>query len=209
MSFGLNGSGSFTTGVATGIYSHAIDTENRIVIAYNNGSNSVAVARYLPDGSGLDISFGTGGFVTSLISGISGNTNIKVTIDANNQVVVAAVVGTTFVINRYSSDGTSVSQTLTVLAASIGGDNTNSVYTLAKLLIDTDGKAIITAYDAYPAQNLLVVFRTTATLSGLDTAVFNSPNGYIQYQVSTGSTQVITDSLIHPDGRIVSVGYEN
>ena len=76
-------------------------------------------------------------------------------------------------------------------------------------MIDLDGKAIITGYDAYPTPNSLVVMRTTANLSGLDTTLFNSPNGYITYQVSTGYTQVITDSLIDSNGRIVSVGWEN
>lgn len=217
-SFGNDGYQSINTGT-TGIYTHTIDTQNRIIIAYNDGSNNVAVARFLEDGSGLDTSFNSTGTVPGIInvadriSGISGNTNMNVAIDTNNQVVVTAVVGSKFVIYRYYPDGTittgsSIQEQLTVVATDLGGTS-SSLYTIARLLIDTDNKTIITAYDAYPTPNLLIVMRATANLSGLDTTLFNSPNGYISYQVSTGSTQVGTDALIHPDGRIIVVGSES
>jgi len=206
-SFGVNGSGSTTQGT-TGIYTHAIDTENRIVIAYNDGSDNVAISRILADGSALDSSFGAGGSVTDQMSGISGNTNIQVAIDANNQVVAAAVVGTTFVIYRYSADGTTAPEKLTIAASDIGGIDISSIYTISKLIIDTSGQAIVTGYDAYPTPNNTVVMRATPTLSGLDTTDFNAPDGYIAYQVAIGNSQVVTDSLIHPDGRIVLTGWE-
>lgn len=217
-SFGSDGSGLFKQGT-TGIYTHAIDTENRIVIAYNDGSNNVAVARFLSDGSGLDTSFNTTGTTPGIIntadriSGISGNTNMKIAIDTNNQVVVTAVVGSTFVVTRYYQNGTlasgtSIQETIVIAATSLGGTS-SSLYTIAKLLIDTDNKAIITAYDAHPTPNDIIVMRLTANLSGLDTTLFNASQGYISYQVSTGNTQVGTDAMIHPDGRIIVVGSES
>lgn len=212
-SFGSNGSGLFKQGT-TGIYTHAIDTENRILIAYNDGSNNVAVARFLSDGSGLDTSFNTTGTTPGIIntadriSGISGNTNMKIAIDTNNQ-----VVGSTFVVTRYYQNGTlasgtSIQETVVIAATSLGGTS-SSLYTIAKLLIDTENKTIITAYDAHPTPNDIIVMRLTANLSGLDTTLFNASQGYISYQVSTGNTQVGTDALIHPDGRIIVVGSES
>jgi len=217
-SFGSNSSGLFTQGT-TGIYTHAIDTENRIVIAYNDGSNNIAVARFLTDGSGLDTSFNSTGTIPGIIdgadriSGISGNSNMNIAVDTNNQVVVVGIVGSTFIVNRYYPDGTittgsSIQEQLIIAATSLGG-TASSLYTISKLLVDTDNKTIITAYDAYPTPNDLIVMRATANLSGFDTTLFNSPDGYIAYQVSTGNTQVGNDALIHPDGRVIVVGFED
>ena len=138
---------------------------------------------------------------------------MKIAIDTNNQVVVSAVVGSTFVVTRYYPNGTpasgsSIQETVVIAATSLGGTS-SSLYTIAKLLIDTDNKTIITAYDAHPTPNDIIVMRLTVNLSGLDTTLFNAPQGYISYQVSTGNTQVGTDALIHSDGRIIVVGSES
>ncbi|MGZ6254899.1 MAG: hypothetical protein ACXWL5_02855, partial [Candidatus Chromulinivorax sp.] len=65
--FGNDGYQSTNTG-STGIYTHTIDTENRIIIAYNDGSGNVVISRFLADGSALDTTFGTAGSVTTQIS---------------------------------------------------------------------------------------------------------------------------------------------
>lgn len=204
-SFGARNSGFFSQGT-TGIYTHAIDTQNRIVIAYNDGSNNVAVARILADGSGLDSSFGTGGLVTDKISGISGNSNMKVTLDSSNQVIVAAVTnsGVDTVLKRYTNAGI-IDITLTVTSANLGGITS---LTLARLLSNTNGNLVAVGWDN-TTNDQLIIFQTAPDLTSLD-AGFNDTGtpGYLKYIVSTGLSQVANDALIHPDGRIIVVGSE-
>ncbi len=205
MSFGINGSSSFTQGT-TGLYTHAIDTQNRILIAYNDGDN-VVVARILADGSALDSSFGTAGSVTNQITGISGNSNIKITIDANGKIIVAAVnnSGVDTVLKRYTSAGI-IDVTLTVTSANLGGITS---LTLARLLANTNGNIIVVGYDN-TTNDQLIMFQTLPDLTSLDSG-FNDTGtpGYLKYIVSSGTSQVVTDAIMHPDGRIIAVGSEN
>ncbi|MDP3788668.1 MAG: hypothetical protein Q8Q60_05140 [Candidatus Chromulinivorax sp.] len=204
-SFGLGG---YMTRGTNPIYTHVIDSMNRIVIAYNDGTNKVAVARILANGSGLDTTFGTNGLVTSVISGISGNSNMRVAIDGNGKIIVVAVnsSGTNYVINRYLSTG-ALDVSLTITSANLG---TVTNITLSKLLVGIDGKVTIVGYDANAIQNKIMIVRTTTTLSGMDTT-FNASQtpGYITYEVASGVTQTANDAIIHPDGRIIVVGSEN
>jgi uncharacterized delta-60 repeat protein len=208
-SFGNGGYQSTSSVVgSTGIYTHAIDTQNRILIAYNNGSNNVAVSRVLADGSGLDTTgFGTGGSVTSQITGISGNTNMRVAVSSSNQVIVAAVLssGVAITIKRYTSAGV-IDATLALTSSDLG---TLTSFTLSRLLVDTNGQVIVVGYDN-AATDQIVVFRTLADLSALDAAFNPTPGtpGYLKYGVAATTTQVSTDALIHPDGRIIVVGSE-
>ncbi len=204
-SFGLGG---YMTRGTNPLYAHVIDTINRIIIVYNDGANNVAVARVLANGSGLDTTFGTNGLVTSIISGISGNSNMCVALDGNGKIIVAAVnnSGTNCVINRYLATGI-LDVSLTITSANLG---VLTSFTLAKLLVGADGKVSIVGSDANTTQNNMVIARTTTTLSGLDTT-FNTAQtpGYIKYRVASGATQIATDAMIHPDGRILVVGSEN
>ncbi|MBP6869618.1 hypothetical protein KBC04_01945 [Candidatus Babeliales bacterium] len=204
-SFGNNGYQSTNTG-STGIYTHAVDTNNNIVFAYNS-SNSVQVARYLADGSALDSTFTT---PTPLISTISGNTNMKVAVDSSNKVYAAGVInsGHSIMVKQYPTEGgtATLSATLadgTSSSLNIGGGG-SAVYTLSRLFVDVAGNTIVVAYDSN-AQKVVIVRLTTAF--ALDTT-FNS-TGYIRYEVAGGtSTQVATDAMIHPDGRILVSGSE-
>lgn len=199
-SFANSGYQSVNTGSA-GIYSHAIDTNNNIVFVYNNGSNAVAVARYLADGSALDSSFGT---PTPLINGITGNTNMKVALNSSNQVYVAAGTSSDNTISAkiYSQNGGTAIASANIAGVDLG--NASAVYTLGRLIVDQSGNAIIAAYDSNAQQ--VVIVRLTSSLA-LDTT-FNG-TGYITYQVAGGTTsQVVTDALIHPDGRIFISGSE-
>ena len=204
-------SGGYYSQGTNPIYTHVIDSLNNIVIAYNDGSNKVAVARILADGSGLDSTYGSAGIVPSVhrIGTISGNSNMRIAIDNQGYILATAVVGQNIVINRYTLDGTDIysSQSLTIsggLSGLIGG-NGSSAYILAKLLMDIDGKAIIVVYDTDTQQN--IVIRTTATLSGLD-STFNAQatSGYLRY--GTG-VDIATDAMISNDGRIIVIGATN
>ena len=194
----------YITQGSNGIYSQVIDTQDRIVIAYNDGSNNVAVARILADGSGLDQTFGTSGVVAvgDMIAGISGNTNLRVAIDASGNIFVAAVVGAGCTIKKYPTAGTSVTATLTITAANLG---TITALVLARLLIDENGKAIVIGSSTLAGADSIMEIRALADLSALD-STFN-PNGtpgYLAY--NNGTDESIQDAAIHPDGRIIVVG---
>jgi len=195
----------YMTQGSNGIYSQVIDGQDRIVIAYNDGSNNVAVARILADGSGLDSSFGTAGVVSvgNSIAGVSGNTNLRIAMDASGNIFVAAVIGAGVTIKKYPTAGTSVTATLTLSAANLG---TPTAVVLARLLIDENGKAIVVASSTYAAgTDKIMEIRALADLSALD-STFN-PNdtaGYLAY--NNGVSESIQDAAVHPDGRIIVVG---
>ncbi|MBP6869615.1 hypothetical protein KBC04_01930 [Candidatus Babeliales bacterium] len=197
-SFANNGYQSVDTG-STGIYTHAVDTNNNIVFAYNS-ANTVVVARYLADGSALDSTF----TASTAIATISGNTNMKVAVDSSNNVYAAGVIasGNSIMVKIYAAASGTESDTKTLTGTALG--NASAVYTLGRLLVDAAGNTIIAAYDSN-AQQIVVVRLTTAL--ELDTT-FNS-TGYIAYAVAGGtSSQIATDAMIHPDGRILVSGSE-
>jgi uncharacterized delta-60 repeat protein len=207
-SFGNGGYQSTGTG-STGIYSHAIDTQNRVVIAYNSGTGAgtgtVNVARMLADGSGLDSSFAT---PTPLISTVTSSDNMKVAVDSSNNVIVAAVTasGNTIAVKQYPAAGGTATETAAITGTNLG--NASAVYTIARLLVDAQNNVIVVAYDTNATQ--VVVMRLV--ISGgsyiLD-STFNNTTGYVLYTVPTGTaSQVAKDAMIHPDGRIIIVGSE-
>lgn len=204
-SFGSDGY-LVASATSNALFTHAIDTQNRVVIAYRDtAANKVFVARFLADGSGLDTSFSTDGLVDTGIV-VSGNSDMRVALDSSNNVVVAMIAsdGTTLTIRSYSNvDG---SQTTTFAPSlSLSG------FTLSRLLIDIDGKAIVVGSDnggEFAGQ--VVIARTTTALTALD-STFNTAGtaGYLKYIVASGTTQQTTYAMIHPDGRILIVGSEN
>ena len=202
-SFANNGYQSTNTG-STGIYTHAIDTQNRVVIAYNNGSNAVAIARFLADGSALDSAFTT---PTPLLATISGNSNFKVAVDSSNNVVAGAITasGNTIAVNKYPAAGGAATQTSAITGTALG--NASAVYTISRLIVDAQNNVIVVAYDANA--QLVVVVRLVISGAAyiLDTS-FNG-SGYISYAVAGATTSnVAKDAMIHPDGRILVVGSE-
>lgn len=204
-SFGNDGYQSANTG-ATGIYTHAIDSLNRVVVAYNSGtgagSGTVNVVRFLADGSGLDTTFDAS---ASYMSTVTSSSNMKIAVDSSNNVYVVAGVnsGNWIMISKYdASTGNLVGSAATLTGSDLG--NASAVYTMSKLIVDAQDKAILVAYDTNARTN--VVVRLTTGFA-LDTT-FNT-TGYITYQVAGGSTsQVANDAMIHPDGRIIVVGSE-
>lgn len=210
-SFGNDGYQSTNTG-STGIYTHAIDSQNRVVIAYNN-AGTLAVARFLADGSALDGSFGTAGLVTTNITGLQTgvNNNFKVAIDGSENIIVAAVTGNgttskTITVYSYVPAGTSTNATASFTGGTSFAGTSSSTFTIGRLLVDALGNVIIVASDSNPTPDQIVVTRITSALA-LDTT-FNT-NGWLSYDIAAGNSQQVTDALIHPDGRIIVVGSEN
>ncbi len=202
-SFGMDG--NLTQG-STGIYSQVIDSNDNIVIAYNDGSNNVAVARILADGSGLDTTFGIdeNGVIDieDRIIGMSGNTNLRIALDQCGKIVVITTTGTNIVIRRYTTDG-HIDATLTVAFASVGDIST---FTISKLLVDADGKSIVVGTATYESgTDKIVVLRAKHNLTGLD-CTFNHDGtpGYLAYNDTV--SQQTHDAMIHPNGTIGVVG---
>jgi len=203
------GTGGFYNTGTVGIYTHVIDTSNRIIIVYNNGSNVVAITRILADGSGPDLTFNTTGTVTTGITGISGNTNMKIVFDGSGNVIVAAVnnSGVDFVATRYTSTG-ALDVSLTITSANLG---TVTALTVAELLVNSEGKVVVVGYDNDATNDDYIIVQTNTALTSLDTTFNPTPGtpGYLKYKINSGNTvRQLTSALIHPDGRIISVGSE-
>ena len=103
-------------------------------------------------------------------------------------------------INQYAVTGGDAATSATITATQLG--NASGEYTLSRLIVDAQRNIIAVMYDSNAAQ--VVVARLTDALV-LDTT-FNT-TGYIRYQVAGAITSnVATDAMIHPDGRILVVG---
>jgi uncharacterized delta-60 repeat protein len=187
----------------TGIYTHAIDTQNRILISWvdTSDSNFVKVSRFLADGSALDTTFGTGGTVSTGAT-TYGNNGIRVALDGSNNVFVAQVAAgqTTVTIYAYDTTGTTLYTALTP-ALSL------TTFNITRLMIDTTGLVYVIGYDTAESDQI-VIARILANLSALDTT-FNPSTGYLKYAVAAATKQAATDALIHPDGRILVVGSQS
>ena len=199
-SFGVGGGYQTTNTGSTGIYSHVVDTQNRIAFVYNT-SGTVNVARMLADGSALDSTFNPDYLLT-----VNSNSNMKTAVDSNNNVIVAAIDSPNSIqVSQY--DNASGLQTVFSAFSGSSFGNPSAIYTISKLLVDAQGNVIVVAQDTN-ADNILVTrFVVDGPSYNLDPS-FNG-TGYITYSVGSGTTsQAATDAMIHPDGRIIVVGSE-
>lgn len=202
-SFGQGG--TFVQGTS-GIYTSVIDSQDRVVIAYTVGS-TVTLARILADGSGLDTSFNyPNGYLTTTMTTAISNSNLRLAIDGNNNIAVAAVLagGTTFSIASYLPSGSLNGTVNTISGMGL------TAFTITRMLIDTNNNVVIVGYDHKTSSPFdeIVVGRLAynTTLYVLDTT-FNVPTGYVKYQVPAGhGVQKALGAFIHPDGRIIIAG---
>jgi len=205
MSFGTGGGYCITSATeSSSIYTHAIDTQNRIIIAYRDEFTQAIIARFIADGSALDTSFNSTGTINTLQTTYSDN-GIRVAVDSSNNVFAAVVADNYESVTIYSYNGANGSELYTPFTPSLSLTH----FTISKLLIDTDGKVIVVGYDN-TATDKIVIACMLADLSALD-VTFNPSGtpGYLKYGVAATTVQVATDGLIHPDGRIIVVGSEN
>ncbi|MCX6928093.1 MAG: choice-of-anchor D domain-containing protein [Verrucomicrobia bacterium] len=135
----------------------AVQSDGKIVVAgdsYNGTNSDFALVRYLADGI-LDATFGSGGKVTTSISGNSGEMGRSVAVQTDVKIVVAGysdngTVKYDFALVRYQADGTLDS------TFGIGGKVTTPIgsgddqgYSVA---VQRDGK-IVVAGDSYNGSN--------------------------------------------------------
>jgi hypothetical protein len=203
-SFGSDG--YYATASATGIYSHAIDSQDRVVFAYSN-AGTVVVARLLADGSGLDMTFGGSGSITTSITSVISNDQIRIALDSNDDIYVAAVngggLGVQYDIRHYGEGG-GLAVSNGIGTGLLGGITELS---LARLLVDTQGKVTIIGADNDAVNDNYLIVKLNTDFS-MDTAVFNGL-GYLKFKVNSNKeVRQATTGLLHADGRVIVAGYE-
>lgn len=196
--FGTNGVASI--GVDATIAGMAVDTYNRIIVVYKNSTN-LELARLLPHGS-FDSAFGTAGKVTTL-SSITDAANNRVVIDANGDIVVAAVSGGSVKVRKYNNDaGVAQYAELDLGLSNVAG--------LTELVAVSNGTVLVSGYRS--GNNEMFVARVT-NAGALDTE-FNplgSIQGVLDFTVENDAqtARVNNAAAVRVDGRISVVGYED
>ena len=206
-SFGQGG--TFIQG-ATGIYTSAIDSFDRLVVAYNVGG-TLTIARILADGSGLDETFADNGILSTTITTVFSNNRLRLAIDGLGNIVVVTVLTdeASFSIARYTSAGILSGDVATL----IGSDFGSLIHLdITKLLIDSNNAVVVVGSDLVDITSQLFVVRCVylSTEYILD-ETFNSDNtpGYIKYTIGGGDLGRSYGAFIHPDGRIIISGSYN
>jgi uncharacterized delta-60 repeat protein len=211
--FGLDGCRVQETN-AEGIYNFVVDAQDRVIVVYDDGSNNAEVACVLPDGSGLDSTFGTSGKVASAnrITNVGLSSNMTIALDQDQKLVVAAVTdsnpGTSdddqVTLRRYDAAGATDGNALVLTNANLG---TPTALSMVKVIVDADNAIYVLLRDDDASDDNLLIAKVKADLSGLDTSF--GTNGYLAYQVRDASTtRYMTDAILQADGRITAVGYE-
>jgi hypothetical protein len=183
-----------------GIFSHVVDSKNRVVFGYVDDSGAVVLARLLADGSGLDNSFDSNGLASGEISGISDSEHLRVGVNSDDELYIAVVQDDTIYVCHYGESGGLMSGSSTVIP------DTESL-SIARLIIDIDGNLTIFASDENETDGdyyIIIQLRYDLTIN----TGFNE-QGYLKYRVNEASARrKLRDGVLHDDGRFVAVGFE-
>jgi uncharacterized delta-60 repeat protein len=178
--------GTVTTAIGSDdiAYALAIDSSGNLVVA-GVSNNAFALVRYLPNGS-LDASFGSGGIVTTPITGTSSSVIYGIVIQPNGQIVVSGYADDYLALARYNTDG-SLDTTGFNSSGSQPGVikqpiNQYSVGTCVTL--NSSGQILVGGYSDQGA--LLVRFNTDGSLD----TTFGTTSGITNFPNSTASIDV-------------------
>ncbi len=190
----------FHSDAQDGIFSHVVDAKNRIVFGYVDDQGVVVLARLLADGSGLDSSFNSVGIATDEIINISDSEHVRVAVNSDNEVYVAAVQDDSIYVAYYGESGGLGS------SAQIAIPDIEDL-TIARLIIDLEGNITIFVSDNNETNgDDYIIVQLSSDLS-LNTE-FNG-QGYIKYKVnSAAERRQARDGVLHNDGRFIGVGSE-
>lgn len=189
----------------------ALQPDGRIIVAGSSipqvgGTTSLALARYLPNGS-LDPSFGTGGTVTTAV-GVFDDVIHAIALQPDGKIVVAGTtwtngLGYEFLVARYDSTG--------ALDPSFSGDGiqvndlgTGSEDRAGAVAIQPNGKIVVAGF-AQNADEDMLVCRYNSDGS-FDTSF--SGDGHVTIGFSTNNDRA-GGLVIQPDGMIAIAGYTN
>ena len=199
-SFGTGGKVNTLIGSECWAYSVTLQPDGKILVGgYASLTTSdFALARYTISGQ-LDLSFGTGGIVTTAIG--TGNDRIKdLAVTPNGKI---AAVGETFngsnydiALLQYQSNGTMLSST--ILAPGLSNDFANEVDYMP------DGRMVLTG-STYNASNTSEIWVARFMSSGIAADMSFGVNGLIIAEV--GPSDDFGKALaIMPDGKIIVAG---
>ncbi|MBI4336543.1 MAG: IPTL-CTERM sorting domain-containing protein [Chloroflexi bacterium] len=180
----------------------AVQPDGRIVVAGTSSINDFTLARYNADGS-LDLSFGTGGKVSTDLGGDDRGHSIA--IQGDGRIVVAGVSNTggtyDFALARYNADGTLDTSFGAggKVATDFGGDDGG--YSVA---VQGDGKIVVAGY-SYTGGTLNFALARYNASGSLD-ASFGTGG---KVATDFGGHDYGRSVAIQGDGRIVVAGYSN
>jgi uncharacterized delta-60 repeat protein len=197
--FGTGGIVTTDIGSSDVARSVVLQSDGKIVVAGYatdpGGSDDFAVVRYNPDGS-PDGSFGTGGIVTTGISGGDARAN-SVVLQSDGKIVVAGTNGNDdFAVARYTTAGSldTTFGTGGIVTTDIDDeDEANSV------VLQSDGKIVV----AGEADGDFAVVRYT-TAGVLDTT-FGGGDGKVTTNIAGAASA--NSVVLQSDGKIVVAGY--
>jgi uncharacterized delta-60 repeat protein len=206
---GFDGDGMVTTDIGGGFAQEealgvAIQPDGKIVVAGYTNRVNVAIVRYNPDGS-LDETFGTGGIVSSGVTGVAND----VTIQPDGKIVIAGSVSrdnlddfADFVVARYLTDGT--------LDETFGGvgqlstDVGRVTNEAQNVVVQSDGAIVVSGSSLDPGSNGVGIDHHTDIVRYL---ADGSPDPSFGSGGSTTLDALVgTDLALQPDGRLVLVG---
>lgn len=186
----------------------AFQTDGKILVSgYNDngGTNEFALARYTTSGI-LDVSFGTGGIVTTNI-GTLDDIGYSVAVQTDGKIVVGGYTLTggdyDFALVRYTSSGIldNTFGTNGIIITQVGTNN-DRAYSLA---IQPDGKIILAgdSYNGTDGDFALVRFNTNGTLDN----TFGT-SGKVITPIGA-ATEIIYSVKIQNDGKVLAAGYSS
>lgn len=206
--FDRDGKVSTQIGSGSAVYALALQNDGKIVAAgssTNNTNSDVALARYNADGS-LDSSFGTNGVVTTDVDGRQEGAS-AVIIQSNGKIVIGgttsrdtSVASRDFLAVRYNADGA-----LDADFGNAGKAVTNVSPTddqASAAVVQPDGKIVLAGYSFSSNYDIaLVRYNPDGSLD----ASFDGDG--INLIETANAIDIIFDTAIQPDGKIVAVGY--
>ncbi len=195
-----NSSSSFIQAVA-------IQSDGKIIAAGSStiGTTRFTLARYNTDGN-IDTSFGTGGFVTSVISTSASSTILDIAIQADGKIVAAGastIVSSHFTVARYDTDGnfdTSFGTGGSVFTAI----PTSTSSTIQEIAIQADGKIVAAGPSVISSNNRFTLVRYEAN-GNLDNSF--GTGGVVTTVIPSSTSSNIQGVSIQSDGKIVAAGF--
>jgi uncharacterized delta-60 repeat protein len=191
----------------------AVQSDGKIVTAgVSNPGRKFALARYNPDGT-LDPTFGTGGKVTTVLSGnVQGGADGLLLLPGGKIMVSGSVnlpssVDTSFALLRYNSDG-SLDTTFGnggLVTTNIGSDDDQAI----RLALQADGKIVAAGrrgIQFYPTEQRKgnVALARYNSDGSLDATFGNG--GTVVNDFGQGLESYAIALIIQPDGRIIIAG---
>jgi uncharacterized delta-60 repeat protein len=196
-SFGLSGIARTSIDSSSSANAVVLQPDGKIVVAgsaSDGTTSSIALAQYHPDGS-LDITFGSGGIVTTSVGSDASAGDLA--IQPDGKIVAVGPTSRDLTLVRYTPDGsldTAFASTgIVTTSISSLGDSTDA------LAIQPDGKIVAAGSTSF-GDLALVRYTTDGSLD----ITFGS-GGIVSTSVGSGASA--SALVIQPDGKIVAAGY--